>query len=118
MNKKQIEEMADKIRLWREGICIDGCLGTVGSTTYQIAEDLYNEGYRKVVWHKVADGDLPKRQNADTYAIPIQAYYIDFSGIKGNGPLYFYFIDNTFRNLNDCKPVNVIAWTELPKYEE
>ena len=47
-NKEQIEEMASKIQLFREGICLDGVEGWVRSTPWQIAEDLYNVGYQKV----------------------------------------------------------------------
>ena len=28
----------------------------------EYAEALINEGYRKTIWHKVADGDLPKQE--------------------------------------------------------
>lgn len=83
-----------------------------------VAEALYNAGYRRIVWHKVADGDFPKRHDGEVCAIPVQAYYIDRYGIKSNGPLYYFFIDNTFHSIGVPDAVNVIAWTELPKYEE
>ena len=84
----------------------------------EYAEALINEGYRKTIWHKVADGDLPKQENANVIAIPVQVCYTNEIGIKINSPCYFFFIDNTFRSLNSTKTLNVIAWTELPKYEE
>lgn len=80
------------------------------------AEALINEGYRKTIWHKVADGDLPKPENCNVIAIPVQACYTNEMGIKINGPCCFFFIDNTFRSLNIAKTLNVIAWTELPIY--
>lgn len=43
---KQIEKMADKIKLSRKGICLDGVEGWVYSTPRQIAQDLYDEGCR------------------------------------------------------------------------
>ena len=81
------------------------------------AEALIDEGYRKMIWHKVADGDLPKPENGNVIAIPVQACYTNETGIKVNGPCCFFFIDNTFRSLNMEKTLNVIAWTELPIYE-
>ena len=75
-------------------------------------------GYHKTVWHKVADGDLPKQENGDVIAIPVQVCYKNEIGIKCNGPCYFFFITGNFRELNSAKTLDVIAWTELPKYEE
>ena len=63
-------------------------------TTEDFVDELYRLGYRKIVWHKVADGDLPKRDSKDIYAVPVQAYYIDRNGMKSNGSLYYFFIDN------------------------
>lgn len=84
---------------------------------HKYVETLINEGYRKTIWHKVADGDLPKPENGNVIAIPVQACYTNKTGIKVNGPCCFFFIDNTFRSLNFEKTLNVIAWTELPIYE-
>lgn len=81
------------------------------------AEAFINAGYRKTVWHKVADGDLPKPENCNVIAVPVQACYTNEMGIKINGPCCFFFIDNTFRSLNMAKTLNVIAWAELPIYE-
>ena len=75
-------------------------------------------GYHKTVWHKVDDGDLPKQENGDVIAMPVQACYKNKIGIKCNGPCYFFFIDNSFRALNSNVALDVIAWTELPVYEE
>ena len=75
-------------------------------------------GYHKTVWHKVADGDLPRQENGDVIAMPVQACIENDIGIKMHSPCYYFFIDNTFRNLNSTKTLNVIAWTELPIYEE
>lgn len=82
------------------------------------AEAFINEGYRKTVWHKVADVDLPKQENDNVIAMPVQACIENDIGVKMHSPCYFFFIDNTFRNLNSTKTLNVIAWTELPTYEE
>ena len=75
-------------------------------------------GYHKTVWHKVDDGDLPKQENGDVIAMPVQACYKNKIGIKCNGPCYFFFIDNSFRALNSNVALDVIAWTEWPIYEE
>lgn len=66
---------------------------------------------------KLLMGDLPKPENGNVIAIPVQACYTNETGIKVNGPCCFFFIDNTFRSLNIAKTLNVIAWTELPIYE-
>lgn len=84
---------------------------------HEYAEAFINEGYRKTIWHKVADGDLPKPENGNVIAIPVQACYTNEMGIKVNGPCYFFFITGNFRELNSSKTLNVIAWTELPIYE-
>ena len=84
----------------------------------KVAEALYNAGYHKTVWHKVADGDLPKQENGDVIATPVQVCYKNEIGIKCNSPCYFFFIDNSFRALNSNVALDVIAWTELPIYEE
>lgn len=81
------------------------------------AEEFYDYGYRKTVWHKVADGDLPKQENGNVIAMPVQACYTNEIGIKINGPCYFFFITGNFRELNSARTLDVIAWTELPKYK-
>ena len=80
-------------------------------------EAFINEGYHKTIWHKVADGDLPKQENGNVIAMPVQACYKNEMGIKVNGPCYFFFITGNFRELNSGKTLDVIAWTELPIYE-
>lgn len=109
-DKEQIEQMVDKIQLWREGICIDGCKGTVGSTAYQIAEDLYNAGYHKTIWHKVADGDLPKNYRKVAFIATNYEYYIG-TYIKKDEAFETYI---GFGMSKD----HVIAWIELPEYKE
>lgn len=105
--------MTDKEQIERMERLIDHRLGV-----NDVAKALYEDGYHKTVWHKVADGDLPKRESEDVCAIPVQAYYIDSNGMRGNGPLYFFSIDSTFHAIGGPNAINIIAWTELPKYEE
>lgn len=74
------------------------------------AQALSNAGYRKTVWHKVADGDLPKRDDL----------YLCVCG-KPNGmhwALVNYIDDGFYDVKNNYSEIDVIAWTELPKYEE
>lgn len=119
---KEIEEIVKTLQS-ADTECdrIEDCLNCIwegyGCITVLRAEVLHNAGYRKTVWHKVADGDLPKPENGNVIAIPVQACYTNKTGIKVNGPCCFFFIDNTFRSLNFEKTLNVIAWTELPIYE-
>lgn len=118
---KEIEKMARKIcprsDIWNTcEECLE-CNNMMRCYCHEYAEALINEGYRKMIWHKVADGDLPKPENGNIIAVPVQACYTNEMGIKVNGPCCFFFIDNTFRSLNIEKTLNVIAWTELPIYE-
>lgn len=68
--------------------------------------------YRKQVWHKVADGDLP----CDNY--PRILFVTDtgtrFDGFYDNEDKSFYAIINGISYLFK----DVIAWTELPEYKE
>lgn len=43
---KQVEQIAKNIKLSRQGICLDGVPGSVRSTPWQIAQDLYDAGCR------------------------------------------------------------------------
>lgn len=118
----EIEKMARIICITRSDIwnTCEECLEYNNMTRcycHEYAEALINEGYRKTVWHKVADGDLPKQENGNVIAMPVQVCYKNGIGIKVNSPCYFFFIDNQFRALNSNITLDVIAWTELPKYE-
>lgn len=117
----EIEKMARKIcpRSYAWDTC-EGCLEYHHATRcyyHEYVEAFINAGYHKTVWHKVADGDLPKQENSNIIAMPVQACYINEIGIKVNSPCYFFFITDNFRQLNSSKILNVIAWTELPRYE-
>ena len=118
----EIEKMARKIcsRSDTWDTC-EGCLEYHHATRcyyHEYAEAFINAGYRKTVWHKVADGDLPKPENGNVIAVPVQACYTNEMGIKVNSPCYFFFITGNFRELNSNRILDVIAWTELPIYEE
>ena len=67
-------------------------------------------GYRKTIWHKVVDGDLPKDCQ--------EVRFISDTGHHHNGvyckePNAFYHDTDIKYNIDE-----VIAWIELPKYEE
>lgn len=118
----EIEEMARKI-CFKSGIweTCKRCLEYNNITRcycHDYVKIFIDAGYHKTVWHKVADGDLPKQENGNVIAMPVQACYTNEIGIKVNGPCYFFFITGNFRELNSARTLNVIAWTELPKYEE
>lgn len=121
MNPQEIEKMARSICVRSEvwSSCKE-CMKFHHASRcnyHMYAEIFYNAGYRKTIWHKVADGDLPKQENGDVIAMPVQVCYKNGIGIKINSPCYFYFIDNKFRALNSNVTLDVIAWTELPLYE-
>ena len=77
----------------------------------EIAKALDILGYRKVVWHKVAEGDLP----ADNQEIR----WVDITNNYYNG---IYCDDDTQQFHADVGCYfdrdEVIAWIELPAYEE
>lgn len=75
------------------------------------AERLYNAGYRKIVWHKVADGDLPKFIYDLVIAIKCNDGVI--RTVTGNYRLERFNISD----LGEIDTEKVIAWTELPTYE-
>lgn len=122
MDIKETEEMGRKI-CYRSDIfnTCEACLEYNHASRcyyHEYAKAFINAGYRKTVWHKVADGDLPKQLNKDHVAVPVQVCYVNGIGLKINSPCYFFFIDNQFRALNSNVTLDVIAWTELPTYEE
>lgn len=82
------------------------------------AEVLYNAGYHKTIWHKVADGDLPKNANyvLVAYRYALRRYSIVSYAIacyEGNNFRKWSTSDDYFKHDDD-----VIAWTELPEYKE
>lgn len=76
----------------------------------EIAKALDILGYRRVVWHKVADGDLPKKYKEVLFLDENYEYYI---GSYAKDEESFH-TDIGF----DMGKNKVIAWTELPKYGE
>lgn len=81
-----------------------------------VATEVIEKGYRKrvkkTIWHKVADGDLPKIQNAVKY---YWCYVYD----KVCNTKYCSMVmwTGTTFGINERK-IEIIAWTELPEYKE
>ena len=78
----------------------------------EIAKALDILGYRKIVWHKVADGDLPKYPTF--YVCHYKGVHIN-SGEPYEATHEMYWNGKRFITDSTNK---VIAWTELPKYKE
>ena len=78
---------------------------------YRIAEELANKGYHKTIWHKVADGDIPKRIGDIIMAIKFDGSIITTTG---RYRLYDFYISDIGR----IEKEKVIAWTEPPEYKE
>lgn len=74
------------------------------------ADEILNLGYHKTVWHKVSDGDLPEEYNEVRF-ITDTGYYHNGCYVKVKNA--FYYDGDIKYNLDE-----VIAWTELPTYEE
>ena len=77
--------------------------------TSLIAKDIINANYHRTVWHKIADGDLPEHIG------PYLIVYKDESVPEYDVDFYENFWDGKRWVYNEGR---VIAWTELPLYEE
>lgn len=129
-DKEQIEEIAltfcpysGKNIYGNCGLCING--KERHCDCFDKAKILVNKGYHKTIWHKVADGDLPKEDK--DYLVIFQGNYY---GVLRYCP--YEMSDNEDDVLNIQKGFNgfdremfeyylvntVIAWTELPEYKE
>lgn len=80
----------------------------------ELSKALVNAGYHKQVWHKVADGDLP----------PANTDVLCFGKLRGTRQKAYDL--NVYSYVERCwygfgfrtdEIDEVIAWTELPKYE-
>lgn len=78
-----------------------------------LAEKLYNAGYHKTIWHKVADGDLPKETSLYLCKMIYNEFYRSEYKVLLFNTMYGFY-DN---GLSITKG-EVIAWTELPTYKE
>ena len=85
-------------------------------TTEDFVDELYRLGYRKTVWHKVADGDLPKKQGQKVWLCTISKDYFmaNYWDSTVVGEKQFFEVASGGR----ITLSNVLAWAELPKYEE
>ena len=77
------------------------------------AESLCDKGYQKIVWHRVADGDLPK-PNTDILFLSVLPSGSQFYDLG----VYSYVEKFWYGNRCTTTTDKVIAWTELPTYEE
>ena len=69
----------------------------------EVGRALYNLGYRKTIWHKIADNDLP----TDIEWKIIYYHHQIFDSFITPG------LDHPFIAID-----RVIAWTDCPKFEE
>lgn len=121
-DKEQIEEMARSCcsrtyetckECIKESEKVFGKIDLDDCECYFYASRFFNKGYHKIVWHKVAEGDLPQKQGL--YLCHVHIYAFDENGNEIGG--YGYRVEpfvGTFDSLN----ASVVAWTELPKYKE
>ena len=110
MNDKEFMEL--KVLLGNNYNCTDRsyCLD-------RQAKALIEEGYHRTIWHKVADGDLPKNAN---YVLVAYHYYslvsyaiACYKGQLSNNFRKWSTTDDYFKHDDD-----VIAWAEFPNYKE
>lgn len=108
---KEIEEIAKDLSTILLAEAEYYCDSEGGIVTEKFAERLFNAGYRKTVWHKVADGDLPKDDSNIIFTITIDG--IPSSTVGWYNARTGVFVSYHFGTFD-----NVTAWTELPRYEE
>ena len=99
MNTKELEERASK---------------------FAYARASWKAGYEAACrdrWHKVAGGDLPKEEGDYLFYLYDQDTKKYFTEVLGFAPIYAdrkeWYIESTIWTIDD-----VIAWCEIPKYEE
>ena len=125
MKEELIKEMSYNLNLvmdYDSYMCSEDC--GYGEESYadievhydKMAKELIDMGWTKTVWHKVAENDLPKKQGQKVWLCTISkdyfmANYYDDTPLGGK---QFFEITNAGR----ITLSNVLAWTELPKYEE
>lgn len=79
------------------------------------AENLSIEGYQKIKWHKVSEGDLPRNESR------ILVYYRKTNHDFYNICVYDCSNNRGFYRVNawgDTEKIDAIAWMEIPKYSE
>ena len=104
--------MTDKEQTNEMAVIIENGSGEV-VTAFEAAQALIKAGYHKTIWHKVADGDLPKKTTL--YLCKMIYNEIDKYEYKVLlfNTVYGFYYNGLLINNN-----KVIAWTELPKYKE
>ena len=106
MNEETREIGDALLEIWRENT-----FSFPDEEALAIADTILNLGYHKTVWHKVSD-KLPEKP---------AYYYCHYKGIHlnsgepyiGNHEMFW----NSEKFITDSTN-EIIAWTELPKYEE
>ena len=76
----------------------------------EIAKTLDILGYRKIVWHKVAEDDLPTDSKEIRWIDNTNSYY---NGFYDSNDQQFCADVGCYFNEDE-----VVAWTELPAYKE
>lgn len=118
-DKEQIEEMArnccSRSRIYKTcKECIKESEKVFGRNItfaecdcYSYARKFFNKGYHKIIWHKVANNDLPKEDGW---------YYCLY--LKDNDVKYYDKMLFMYGKFLQGFLYKIIAWTELPKYKE
>lgn len=116
---KERDELASEIckNICIQNNCANGCSCTDKPCNHAIyvAEELVKIGYHKQIWHKVADGDLPK-VNELVLCLRSDRYNNRFTTgcLPPSSRTILWDLsdnDDTYESLN-----SIVAWTELPEY--
>lgn len=111
MTEEELEEKSKEYALnkW-EGQCPWGAI-------QQGYKDGYLEGLHEVQpkWHKVADGDLPKKEGEYLICYQTDAGYKNTFSLKWatNGGKYHWY-DDAYETYDE----GVIAWCEIPQFKD
>ena len=108
--KPEIEKMVNDLNE-NCSIFATDCSGELDTAMF--AEALYNANYRKIVWHKVADGDLPEKgKRVLCYTCRDEYSVGSLIHTKSEGDVWD--LDN---EMFIKSPIFVFAWMEIPKCE-
>lgn len=92
-----------------------------------VAQSVYDNHYRKEIWHKISEGDLPKVSRKNNYEKDVlcrtrngKTLVLTYRKLSGCYEFGIYkTIFNFFGQSRDSVTLfDVIAWMEIPEYEE
>lgn len=112
---KRHDETVELAGIIQNKMCYEGYIFS-DVAAIDAADEILNLGYHKTIWHKVAENDLPKRQGQKVWLCTISKDYFManyWDDVMTGGKQFF-----EVASVGRITLSNVLAWMELPKYEE